>query len=386
MVFSIFILLTKYLCKLQFVYFFIFYARETLSLLPFKRLKMCIIGLTLIYLGLSGVFIFQKTLYNRSAMNKEIRIISFLVLVAVVALWGVAPVVSKTAFDSFSPGMLIALRGAFAIVVMTIIINKNFKKLDKSYLICIPAGVFLALAYIFQFVGLKYTVPSKNTFLENISCITIPLFMFLFIREKPTWYSIVSGLICVAGSLILVGNGFNFLKFFKSGSLLGDGLSAIGGLFFGLDIAFTKVFCKGKDPLIYVFLQICIMTVISFAYAFIFEGQVFGVLDYAFNVRSILMVAFLGIICTAVCWVSRAWAMRYVDAMTVSLLVPLSAVVATCLSIAYQMEEFTINLLVGGVIIMVSIALSAIFDYRRGCKIDKSEEVIEADEPNQSQL
>lgn len=331
-----------------------------------------------------------KNYYNISAMHKEIKIISFLVLVAVVALWGVAPVVSKTAFDSFSPGILIALRGAFAIVVMAIIINKNFKKINKSYLICIPAGIFLALAYIFQFVGLKYTVPSKNTFLENISCITIPLFMFIFIREKPTWNSIASAILCVIGSLILVGNGFDFMSFFKSGSLKGDGLSAIGGLFFGLDIAFTKVFCKDKDPLIYVFLQICVMTVISFAYAFIFEGQVFGVLAYAFDIRSVLMVAFLGIICTAVCWVSRAWAMRYVDAMTVSLLVPLSAVVATCLSIAYNMEEFNLNLLIGGVVIMVSIAVSAIFDYRRECKNkqieETKEEAVTQDESNQSQL
>lgn len=323
-------------------------------------------------------------------MHKEIKIISFLVLVAVVALWGVAPVVSKTAFDSFSPGLLIALRGAFAIVVMAIIINKNFKKIDKSYLICIPAGIFLALAYIFQFVGLDYTVPSKNTFLENISCITIPLFMFLFIREKPTWNSILSAVLCVAGSLVLVGNGFDFSAFFKSGSLKGDGLSAIGGLFFGLDIAFTKVFSKGKDPLIYVFLQICVMTIISTAYTFIFEANVFQNFVAVFNVRSVLMVAFLGIICTAVCWVSRAWAMRYVDAMTVSLLVPLSAVVATCLSIAYDMEEFNLNLLVGGAIILVSIAISAIFDYRRECKTKKieenNEEVAANDETDYSQL
>ena len=323
-------------------------------------------------------------------MKKEIKIISFLVLVAVVALWGIAPVVSKTAFDSFSPGMLIALRGACAVIVMAVIINKNFKKINKSYLICIPAGIFLALAYIFQFVGLKYTSPSKNAFLENISCITIPVFMFLFVKEKPTWYTIVSGLVCVVGSLLLVGNGFNFADFFKSGSLKGDGLSAVGGLFFGLDIAFTKVFSKDKDPLIYVFLQICVMTVISFGYAFLFEGQVFNTLQCDFTLQSTLMVVFLGVVCTAICWVSRAWAMRYVDAMTVSLLVPLSAVVASVLSIAYNIEQFTINLLVGGAIILVSIAISAIFDYRRECKTkidnESNEEVEVQDEPNQSQL
>ena len=80
----------------------------------------------------------------------------------------------------------------------------------------------------------------------------------------------------------------------------------------------------------------------------------------------------------------------YADAMTVSLLVPLSAVVATCLSIAYNMEEFNLNLLIGGVVIMVSIAVSAIFDYRRECKNKQIEETKEEaaaqDESNQSQL
>ena len=323
---------------------------------------------------------------------KNKKVIAFIVLVMVVSLWGLAPIAAKAIYESnppsYSPVMLIALRGLFAIVVMAIFINKGFKKIDKSYLICIPAGVILAAAYIFQFVGLKYTVPSKNTFLENISCITIPIFMFIFVREKPTWYSIVAALICVIGSLFLVGNGFNFLHFFESGSLLGDGLSAIGGLFFGLDIAFTKVFCKGKEPLIYVFLQLCVLTVIAFAYSFIFEGAVFHELACSFKPLPLLQVAFLGIVCTAVCWVARAWAMKTIDALTVSLLVPLSAVVASILSIAFEMEKFTYNLLIGGLIILVSIAVSAIFDYRRECQIkninnDETEEVV-SDEPNQS--
>ena len=314
---------------------------------------------------------------------KNKRIIAFIVLLGVVVLWGMAPVASKAIFDAeppaYSPGMLIALRGLFSIVAMAIFINKGFKKINKSYWICIPAGLILAAAYIFQFVGLKYTVPSKNTFLENISCITIPIFMFIFVREKPTWYSIVSALICVVGSLFLVGNGFDFLHFFKSGNILGDGLSAIGVLFFGLDIAFTKVFCKDKDPLIYVFLQLCVLTVVSFIYTFAFEGAVFHEMHFTIDWLPVLEVVFLGVVCTAVCWVARAWAMKSIDAVTVSVLVPLSAVVASILSIAFKMEEFTWNLLIGGLIILLSIAVSAIFDYRKGCKstIDNNENNVE---------
>ena len=304
---------------------------------------------------------------------KRTKPIAFITLIIVVALWGVAPVISKSIFDGavYSPGILIALRGLFSIIAMAIIINKGFKKVNKSYLICIPAGIILAAAYIFQFVGLKYTVPSKNAFLENISCITIPLFMFIFVREKPTWYSIVSALICVVGSLFLVGNGFDFLHFFRSGNLLGDGLSAIGGLFFGLDIAFTKVFCKDKDPLLYVFFQLVILTVVATGYSFIFEMNVFDEFAISFEILDILQVIFLGVICTALCWVARAWAMKSIDAVTVSLLVPLSAVIASVLSICLKLEEFTWNLLIGGVIILLSIAVSAIFDYRKECQCKK---------------
>ena len=326
---------------------------------------------------------------------KRYKVVAFLVLIGVVLMWGVAPVASKAIFNAenpaYSPGMLIALRGLFAIIAMAAFINKGFKKINKSYLLtAIPAGFILAMAYIFQFTGLKYTDPSKNAFLENISCITIPIFMFVFVREKPTWYSVVAAIICVIGSIFLIGNGFAILHFFDNVTFLGDGLSAIGGLFFGLDIAFTKVYCKDKDPILYVFLQLCVLTIVCFAYTFIFEGAVFHTLAFSIDWLSVLEVLFLGIVCTALCWVARAWAMKYIDALTVSLLVPLSAVVATTLSIAFQMEEFNLNLLIGGLIILLSIAVSAIFDYRKECKsknIDNeqinAEEVIQ-DEPHQS--
>ena len=329
-------------------------------------------------------------------MKKHIRLIAFLTLIGVVVMWGLAPVASKAIFNdenpAYSPGMLVAIRGLFAVIVIAAFINKGFKQINKSYILtAIPAGIILALAYIFQFTGLKYTDPSKNAFLENISCVAIPIFMFIFVREKPTWYSVVAALICVVGSIFLIGNGFAILHFFDNVTFLGDGFSAIGGLFFGLDIAFTKVYCKDKDPLLYVFLQLCVLTVVCFAYSFIFEGAIFHTIAFSIDWLSVLEVLFLGIVCTALCWVARAWAMKYIDALTVSLLVPLSAVVATTLSIAFGMEQFTLNLLIGGLIILLSIAVSAIFDYRKGCQtknINNAQQLEEVhnDEPNQSEL
>ena len=296
-------------------------------------------------------------------MNKR-KVFSLLGLVVVVILWGVAPVTSKFLFDkgAYSPAILVAIRGLLSCVAMLLIIlfTGGFKRVNKKYWICIPAGLILGCAYLFQFIGLDSTTPAKNTFLESMSCIAVPITMFILTREKPTIPSILAALACIAGSFILCGNGWDFTAMFKAPTV-GDLLSCIGGIFFGIDIAFTKVFAKGKDSMVYVFFQLLILTAMSFAYAFPFEKG----LAVSFDIVDLLQVAFLGIICTALCWVLRTSCIKSVSAVTCAVLMPMSAVVATVTSIVCRMESFSWNVVVGGLIITLAIVISGVFDAKQ---------------------
>ena len=191
-------------------------------------------------------------------MNKK-RLISLLALILVVFLWGIAPVISKYLFDNnyYSPALLVAVRGLLSCIAMLvfILITKGFKEVNKSYWICIPAGLFLGAAYLFQFIGLDSTTPAKNTFLESMSCVAVPIMMLILVREKPTIPAICASVACLIGSFVLCGKGWDFSEMFTTPTV-GDILSMIGGLFFGIDIAFTKVFAKGKNPFVYVFFQL----------------------------------------------------------------------------------------------------------------------------------
>ena len=64
---------------------------------------------------------------------KKYKVIAFLVLIGVVVMWGLAPVASKAIFNAedpaYSPGMLVAIRGLFAVAVIAAFINKGFKKI-----------------------------------------------------------------------------------------------------------------------------------------------------------------------------------------------------------------------------------------------------------------
>lgn len=296
-------------------------------------------------------------------MNKK-SIISIIGLIVVVVLWGIAPVVSKYLFDNkfYSPALLVGLRGALSVLAMGLLmlVTGEFKFLNKSYWICIPAGLILGSAYLFQFIGLDSTTPAKNTFLESFSCIAVPVCIFILTREKPSLYSIIAALVCVLGAFILCGNGLDFSSLFTAPTV-GDILSAVGGIFFGIDIAFTKVFAKGKNSRLFVFIQLIVLTIMSFAYAFPFEKNLYFTWD--FPVRMNLF--FIGIICTALCWVLRTKCIANVSAVMCAVLMPMSAVVAAFFSFITRMEEFSWNVVIGGIIITLAIIISGIFDARK---------------------
>ncbi|MCR5184767.1 MAG: DMT family transporter [Bacilli bacterium] len=301
-------------------------------------------------------------------MSKK-KVLSLLGLILVVVLWGIAPVISKFLFDNnyASPALLTAIRGLLSVIAMGIIILATgiYKKLTKAYWICVPAGLILGLAYLLQFVGLNDTTPAKNTFLESLSCITVPITMFILVKEKPGWVSVLAALACLFGSFVLCGNGWDFTAMFTSPTK-GDILSMIAGIFFGIDIAFTKVFAKGKDPLLFVFFQLIILTIMNFAYAFPFEQVAF-----AWKAEVIIIAIVLGVLCTAVCWVLRTACIRNVSAVTCAVLMPMSAVIATLTSIIFKLETFSWNVIAGGLIITLSIVLSGIYDAKQEKKANK---------------
>ena len=311
-------------------------------------------------------------------MNKT-KILSFTGLLLVVLLWGIAPVVSKYLFDNnfYSPALLVAVRGLLAVIAMFffILFTGGFKDFSKKYWIALPAGIILGAAYLFQFIGLESTTPAKNTFLETLSCIAVPICMFIFVREKPTWMTLVSIVIVLIGAFILCGNGWDFTAMFTAPTT-GDILSAIAGIFFGIDIAVTKVFAKDKNAWLFVFIQLIVLTIMSFIYALPFEKN----LAFSWDWKNLLILVFLGVGCTAICWVLRTICIKNVSAVTCSVLMPMSAVIATFTSVICRVEEFSWNTVVGGVIITFAIIISGLYEAK---VIDKEKNEENKEEKNE---
>ena len=159
----------------------------------------------------------------------------------------------------------------------------------------------------------------------------------------------------VTGAFILCGDGWDFSVMFKVPSI-GDIFSIIAGVLYGVNIAFTQVFAKDKNPIVYVSIQMAVLTLISFIYSFAFERP----LLFSWDIKNILIVFFLAIFCTAICWIVRTFAVKNISAITIGVMNPMSAVVATTIALSLGQEQFTYNLLVGALIIIAAILISAI--------------------------
>ena len=79
--------------------------------------------------------------------NKKRPGLGRLALLATTMIWGSAFVLMKTAVDDIDPLYLLAIRFSIAAVLLLLIGHKEWKKLDKSYLLgAIPVGIMLSAA------------------------------------------------------------------------------------------------------------------------------------------------------------------------------------------------------------------------------------------------
>ena len=120
------------------------------------------------------------------SVNTKKRTIAYCGIIFVILMWGVSPVLTSGLLDFYSGGMYSFASSLVSSVALLVLCIPKLKLLDRSYFkVALPTGFFVGLASLLQKIGLQYTTPTQYAFLENLSCVVVPLLLFLFIRKKP---------------------------------------------------------------------------------------------------------------------------------------------------------------------------------------------------------
>lgn len=298
-------------------------------------------------------------------MNESQKKLSYIGLISVVFIWGIVPFITIYFYDYYSPTILVSFCAIVSALALLLTSIKNLKLLNKEYFkIAIPTGIFYSTANILQKIGLQYTTPTKYSFLENLSCVVVPILLFFFIKKKPSFFTITSSLLCLASAFIL--NGMNFSKNSLSFGI-GEVLCALAGIFYGVNIAATGAFAKKLYAPLYIMLQMFVEAIFSFATAIALNyitlnGAPIEPIKFSFNIWILILRIVAVLIFSTLCWVIRTNSMKHVDATVCAVMMPFSSVVTTIISIIVGRDTLTSSLVIGVILGLAAIIMSGFGD------------------------
>ena len=304
-----------------------------------------------------------------SAFLKNKKALAYCGLIVVVVIWGISPLITLQFYQYYSPTVRLAYSTLFcALSLLALSWNKR-KLLNKTYFaVAIPTGFFMGLADILQKVGLQYTTPTHYAFLENLSCLVVPILLFFFIRKKPGFLTILAAVLCLVSSFVLTGMSSQISKT----TLLGDLLCAAAGIMFGINIAGTGAFSKKLYAPLYLMIQMFVELAVAAAGTVIFHITKIEPIVFTFDWGLMLSNVLWVFISYTLCWLIRTSAMKHVDATVVAVMMPFSSIVTTICSIAAGNDTVSTNLVAGAVLGLTAVILSGLGDRQAEKTLDKN--------------
>ncbi len=253
-------------------------------------------------------------------------------------------------------GVIAFYRMLFSVLIMAPAFLTHYKNevlniQKRDWLFSIIAGVFLAFHFILWFESLRYTSIASSTVLVTLQ----PLFAiggtYFFFKEPIVFKTIISGLIAIAGSVLISWGDF------KVGGLAfyGDMLALIacalvtGYMLFGQDVR------KRVSLTTYTIIVYSTSTFTLFFYV-LFKGESFGpypTMDWIWFILLAIVPNLLG-------HNLFNWAIKWVSANVISIAILFEPVGASILAYFIFNEYLVATQVFGGIIVIVGITLFVI--------------------------
>jgi len=288
--------------------------------------------------------------------SKKLNLIGLLLLFSATIVWGTSFFILKATISEVPAFYVISVRFLVAAGGLSLIFIKKVKAINKAtFFRGVILGLFLTFAYIAQTTGLSNTTPGRNAFLTSSYCVMCPFIIWLLFKKRPKLYNVIAAVLCI------VGIGFVALSSDTSGGnlILGDGLTLVGAVFFGLQIIFIDKFQRdGHDPIKLLVPEILTAGVVIGIASLIFELPVRGIGAYALNLDQIMKIGYLTLACTLFAQLAQILGQKFTTANQSSIILSLESVFGVFFSVLFADEKLTTWVIVGFVIIFIAMLIS----------------------------
>ena len=312
---------------------------------------------------------------NSAKNGVKSPVLSYAGIIFVIIIWGFYPLLTADLLEHYSGGVFNLFGAAVSAVALTLICIPKLRLLDKSYFrVAVPTGLSVAVGNLLQKIGLQYTTPTYFAFLENLSCVAVPLLLFLFIKRKPGFLTLSAGAICLGACFILSGAGAGGFSFGK-----GEILCALAGITYGFNIAATGAFAKKLNALLYVMIQMWVNTAASAVTVLALDritvgGEPLERAVFSPDWRHLAAAAAVVLGISTFGWLIRTESQKRVNASVVAVMMPFSSLVTGVASVVAGSDVFSPRLAIGGALIILSSVLSGIGDSADAARAQKEEQ------------
>ena len=290
--------------------------------------------------------------------KRDRTVAAHLLLIAVTLVWGATFPLVKAALRDVSPLLFNFARMFLASVALLLFNWSALHGLTRPQIkLCAGAGVFLALGYELQTVGLTHTTPSKSAFLTGLVVVLVPLLSLIpRLRisgtPRPSGLAYVGALLAFLGIVLLTsqpGAGLALL----SGMGLGEWLS------FGCAVAFAvhlltlargaqSIPPRALGTLQILFASLAMLVCLPLERRPVWHGS-------ATVIVALLVTSLLA---TAAAFTIQSWAQQHLPASHTALILTLEPVFAWLTSLLFLGERLGPRALAGAGLILLGIVFA----------------------------
>jgi len=284
----------------------------------------------------------------------------YLALFFVVIVWGLDPVIMSYFYRYYSASVLTAIGTGVSFAMLLFLNRKKLSLLHARYFkVAAPVSALNSAACLLQKIGLQYTTPANYAFLEHLSCVIVPIMLFILIKKRPTLPQGISAVLCLCGCFILCGVG-------TAGPVslaFGDILCALAGIMLGACIALTGVFAKGLDMSLYmvvhmgVYFLVSLLSTVGLNFLTL-GGAVAEPIRFTFDLTLLLLASLFGLISIGLCWLLKNLATVRLEPTVVAIISPFAAVISAIASVLLGQDALHYNLIIGAALILAAVLFS----------------------------
>jgi len=295
------------------------------------------------------------------------RVTGEALLIGVTVIWGATFSVTRSGLEFISPLLLIAIRFIVSTLIVAPVLALLGHKFWKALLPGVVLGLFLAIGYCLQTIGLQYTTAARSAFVTYLFAVFVPPLQRLLADRRLSPGNLVGLAIVLMGTAVLTQ------PWATDGWNRGDLLTLGAALAFAFFVVLVDRFSRRHNPILLVPGQFAVCGIVAGIAALIAGATGIEPLRFVPNQELMLAIGFLAFLGTvAALGIQTVVQARTtpIRATTIFALEPVFAAFFGRVMLAERMESIEI---LGASVIVVGVLVSQLWGFLSASVRSRSE-------------